>query len=122
MMSLPGAVQAASLNFIDNISGVMKKCGSFKAGANPWSAAADGSPAYCQEQLVCNNVVMLPAAAGCPDGSAVRWSTCTLGEPTADVFPDVLFGISWVRFYIANSGNLSIWNRRGFVFDEQFDE
>lgn len=32
MMSLPGAVQTASLNLIDNISGVIQKCGSFKAG------------------------------------------------------------------------------------------
>lgn len=32
LTSLPGAVQAASPNFIDNISGVIQKCGSFKAG------------------------------------------------------------------------------------------
>lgn len=64
--------------------------------ANPWSAA--GSPAYTgsQEQLVCNDAVMLQEAAGCPDGSAVRWSTRILGEPTADLFPDVPFGIRWL--------------------------
>lgn len=113
LMSLPGAVRAASLNFIDNISGVIQKCGSFEAGPTLGQPLLMDHWRTARSQLVCNNVVMLQEAAGCPDGSAVRWSTCIPGEPTADVFPDVPFGISWVPFYIAKSGNQSIWNRRG---------